>query len=174
MLQHVLIRSKSNNWYFLADLFPISSLLVLPQSKHRCWGGWFYAVGSSWVPYGTMRNVGADHDVCDVSWPWHTGALPWLLWTLRSSELLFPCLSLEKKKKLGNIKMSAGGYWIKGLCLLLPESLSHRLPEAGKELGPGVTMCFPPLYSHPWILAMLKPEVVYQTSLLLLVFTRCR
>lgn len=45
------------------------------------------------------------------------------------------------KKTIGNVKVSAGGYWIKGLCLLLPKSLSDRLPEAGKELGPGVTMC---------------------------------
>lgn len=124
MLQHVLIRSKSNNWYFLADLFPISSLLVLPQSKHRCWGGWFYAVGSSWVLYGTMRNVSADHDVCDVSWPWHTGALPWLLWTLRSSELLFPCLSLEKKKKIGKHKDVC-----RGLLNKRPLSAAPGVPE---------------------------------------------
>lgn len=39
MLQHVLIRSKSNNWYFLADLFPISSLLVLPHSSIGAEGG---------------------------------------------------------------------------------------------------------------------------------------
>lgn len=172
MLQHVLIRSKSNNWYFLADLFPISSLLVLPHPSIGAEGG------------GSMQWGHPESRMA----PWETSVQIMTCVMYRGHDTQEPCPGfcghLEAvscsshaspwKKKLGNIKMSAGGYWIKGLCLLLPKSLSHGLPEAGKELGPGVTMCFPPLYSHPWILAMLKPEVVYQTSLLLLVFTRCR